>query len=79
MWKRSENADSVRPPEIEKSGNFVIVRRHFTLVAATQGDDGKPEHWEYDEWQMTFDEYEMYELEQQRADVDYILMITEGI
>ena len=79
MWKRSENADSVRPPEIEKSGNFVIVRRNFTLVEATQGDDGKPEHWEYDEWQMTFDEYEMYELEQQKADVDYLLMITEGI
>lgn len=58
MWQKSSNSDSVRPLDVEKSGEIVIVRRHFHLIDATEEI---PEHYEYDEWQMTADQYEVYQ------------------
>lgn len=58
MWQKSSNSDSVRPLDVEKSGEIVIVRRHFQLIDATEEI---PEHYEYDEWQMTADQYEVYQ------------------
>lgn len=57
MWSRSENGEVVKPSEIEYSGNNVILRKNFTLIPDT---DEMPMHWEYDEWQMTAGEYEVY-------------------
>lgn len=58
MRQKSSNSDSVRPLDVEKSGEIVIVRRHFHLIDATEEI---PEHYEYDEWQMTADQYEVYQ------------------
>lgn len=57
MWTRSENSDSTRPDALEFSGNNVIVRKSFKLISATEDI---PEHYEYDEWQMTKDQYDVY-------------------
>ena len=57
MWSRSENGEAVKPSEIEYSGNNVILRKNFTLIPDAED---KPMHWEYDEWQMTVGEYEVY-------------------
>lgn len=35
----------------------MIIRKNFTLVPDA---DEMPMHWEYDEWQMTAGEYEVY-------------------
>lgn len=61
MWTRSENSDSTRPDAFEFSGNNVIVRKGFKLISAT---DDIPEHYEYDEWQMTKDQYDVYQYHQ---------------
>lgn len=58
MWTRSGNGESVKPQEKEWSGNTVIVRKAYDRIAAT---DEIPEHWEYDEWQMSAEQYEVYE------------------
>lgn len=57
MWIRTENGESVKPSTKEISRNIVIVRKGFELIPATQD---KPEHWEFDEWQMTAEQYEVY-------------------
>lgn len=57
MWTRSENGEATRPAEVEKSRNHVILRKNFELVPAT---DETPEHWTYNEWQMTAEQYEVY-------------------
>ena len=57
MWTRSCNGESVKPPAKEVSGNQVIVRKAFELIPA---DNDFPEHWEYDEWQMAAEAYEVY-------------------
>lgn len=57
MWVKSENSEPVKPAALDTTGKRVIVRRGFRLVPAT---DEKPEHYEYEEWQMTEDAYEVY-------------------
>ena len=86
MWQKSSNSDNVKPLEVSIDVSGVIVRKNFELIEATEEN---PEHWEYLEWQMTHDQYEIWlaqqaELDAQslvndqaRADIDYLLMITE--
>ena len=57
MWAKTENGEAVIPAAVEKSGNNVIVRKNFQLIEASEE---KPEHYEYDEWQMTAEQYEVY-------------------
>ena len=58
MWQKSENSESRRPADIENTGRgVVIVRRNFHLIPA---DEERPEHWSYEEWQMTYDQYDVY-------------------
>ena len=57
MWTKSANSDAVKPMDIEVSGVHVIVRKNFVQVSATEEI---PAHYEYDEWQMTKSQYEVY-------------------
>lgn len=57
MWTKSENGEANKPKQIEETGNNVILRKNFVKIEATEG---KPEHWRYDEWQMTAAQYEVY-------------------
>ena len=57
MWVRVSNGESVQPLAFEQAGNNVIIRRNFHLVDATED---MPAHYEYDEWQMTNEQYEVY-------------------
>lgn len=63
MFQKTENSNSVMPEAIERSGDIVIVRKNFVLVAQS---DEKPAHYEYDEWQMTVAQYDVYEMLQGR-------------
>lgn len=72
MWKKTENGEAVVPHAIEVSGSNVIVRRMFEYVEATED---KPEHYEYEEWQMTKDQYQVYRtLEKQINEQDDALI-----
>jgi hypothetical protein len=57
MWIHSENGDGLKPPVKEPSGDYVIVRRNFKNVPASEEIS---EHWEYEEWQMTKETYDVY-------------------
>lgn len=58
MWVKSENSNNIKPDAVEKSGTTIIVRKNFKLVEET---DEVPTHYEYDEWQMTEDQYAVYQ------------------
>ena len=58
MWVRAENSDTAKPAAIERSGSHVIVRKNFHAVEATEE---RGAHWEFDEWQMTDEQYEVYQ------------------
>ncbi len=57
IWKKAENGEAVKPPEVSADGNGVIVRRKFKFIEATEEI---PAHWEWEEWQMTRDQYDFY-------------------
>ena len=57
MWTKSENSSSAQPQDIEFCGNIVIIRKGFVLIPET---DEASEHWQYDEWQMTREQYDVY-------------------
>ena len=57
MWYKTENGEPVKFPEYEESGNYIILRKDFRLVEET-GE--RPMHYEWMEWQMTKEQYEVY-------------------
>ena len=82
MWIKSENGESQKPSAIEYCGDCVIVRRRFSFIGET---DEFPAHWEYEEWQMTRDQYEVYAImqaqliEQEDAILELADMIGGGL
>lgn len=82
MWTRSENDVNVRPSALEQAGDYVILRKNFHQVEATEE---KPEHYEWDEWQMTKEQYDVYRVmeekitEQSDALVELAEIISEVV
>ena len=79
MWHKASNGDAVKPLAVSIDPSGVVVTKNHVLVPAT---DEFPAHWEYDEAQMSLEQYEAYAFqdsmnELNRADIDYLLMITE--
>lgn len=58
MWQKSRNGEDVRPLEMERAGGCVIVRQNIHRVPA---DGEETPYYEYDEWQMTAEQFEVYE------------------
>ena len=77
MWIKSENSEPTQPLEVEQFPNGYIVRRDFKFIEAVEEDEDFviPAHWEYEEWQMTADQYQIW-LNQQ-ADIDFLSMENE--
>ena len=57
MWTKASNSESQKPPEVSVDASGVIVTRNHRRIHATEE---MPEHWEYEEWQMTREQYEIY-------------------
>lgn len=56
-WQKSGNGEDIQPADIEQCRNIVIVRRNFKRIEATEE---MPAHYEWTEWQMTKDQYEIW-------------------
>lgn len=63
MWQKSNNSEFVRPLEVERSGNNVIVRQNIKPVATTEEI---PAHYDWEEMQLTAAQYEVYQQFEQR-------------
>ena len=75
MWTKSENADLIKPLSTEIGRNRVIVRRNFQEIPAAED---MPAHYEWEEWQMTAEQFEVYQEAQRNADIiEYIAMMTD--
>ena len=74
MWTKSTNGEPVKLPEYEESGNYVILRKDFRLVEEIEE---RPIHYEWLEWQMTKDQYEIYKTV--KAEAESKITPTESI
>ena len=84
MWKRTSNSNGIKPLEIDEvsSQSKVFVRRNFELIPASEGETEEtqtPEHWEYDEWVMSKEQYEVYKVMKSEQDeqADAILELAD--
>lgn len=61
MWIKTENSDARKPDPVIYSGNRVILNRNFRNIPASEDI---PEHWEYDTWDMSREQYEVYQYQE---------------
>jgi hypothetical protein len=77
QWKPSQSAE--RPVEIDTTSSKVYnyARRNIT-EEVVEGPDGAMTVYNYDELKVEKSSWALYlDLEQARADIDYLSMITE--
>ena len=76
-WYKNSNGESVKPVALDttSSKKWNYVRKDFSLITATEDFS---EHWEWQELKIAKEQYDSWLAQQQdRADIDYLLMITE--
>lgn len=71
-YKLVESMQSDKPLDIDttSSPNIVYQRKNIKLVEATRNEDDftyKPKHWEYEERELTQDEYSQYLIAMEQA------------
>lgn len=77
-WRKVRGSQAVRPDEIDTTTSAVVVyqRRNIERITVENTDGSPAELWQYEERELTHDEYVNIQLEQNRADIDFIAMET---
>lgn len=77
-WKIVQGSQPVRPAEIDTTSSAVTVyqRKNIKRVAVKNEDGSTTELWQYEERQMTREEFFNMRQEQNAANVDYLSMMT---
>ena len=85
-WKNSQCNGTEIPAEFETgiSKKYVFQRRNFKRIYFENSDGSKTEGWEYEERKLTNEEYrtefsriQQEKIDQNRADIDYIMAMTD--
>lgn len=85
-WKKVQGSQTEKPAEFDTTTSEVVVyqRRNIERVTVENPDGSTVELWEYEERELTHDEYAIVRAEAQqeqtdqiRADVDFISAMTE--
>ena len=72
MWTKASNGEAARPAEVSIDNSGVIVRKDYHHIDAAED---MPEHWEYMEWQMSPDQYEVFKaLMEETSDIEDALI-----
>lgn len=81
-WENVLGSQPTRPREwdVDSSKTTVYQRRNIRRVTVTDDDGTTAEMWQYEERQMTHEEYALIRderLDQLRADVDFLFAMTD--
>ena len=85
-WKKVQGSQTEEPQEFDTTTSAVIVyqRKNIERVTVKDTDGTATELWEYDERELTHEEYSTIRAEEQqeqidqlRADVDFISAVAE--
>lgn len=77
-WRKVQGSQSEKPAEFDMTTSAVVVyqRKNIERVTVENTDGTTTELWQYDEREMTREEYVDLQLEQNRADIAYVAMET---
>ena len=82
-WKRVQGSQPERPEEFDTESSAVVVyqRRNVERITVQNADGTTTELWQYDEREMSHDEYDKIVIKlavaKNRADIDYIAMSAD--
>lgn len=85
-WKKVQGSQEEKPAEFDTTSSEVVVyqRRNIQRVKVTNPDGTTTELWEYEEREMTREEYAIVVAESQqeridknRSDIDFISAMTD--
>ena len=77
-WKKVQGSQVVKPAEFDTTASAVVVYQRKNIERITIKNDGgsTTELWQYEERQMTREEYVMMQLEQNHADSDHSSIVA---
>ena len=77
-WRKAQGSQVEQPAEFDTTTSSVIVYQHRNIerVTVSNGDGSTTELWQYEEREMSREEYTDLKIKQNRADIDYIAMET---
>ena len=85
-WKKVQGSQEEKPQEFDTTSSAVVVyqRRNIERIIVKDMDGTTAELWEYDERELTHEEYEIVRAEAQqeqidknRADIDFISAMAD--
>ena len=78
-WKKVQGSQKTQPETFDTTSSAVVVYQHRNIERVTvENTDGTTtELWQYDEREMSKEEYTLLALEQLRADTDYIMVMED--
>lgn len=85
-WKKVQGSQAEQPTEFDTASSAVVVyqRRNITQVTVENADGTTTKLWDYEEREMTREEYliaaaesQQAQISQNRADIDYLSAMTE--
>ena len=72
MWQKTSNGEAAKPAEVSIDASGVVLTRKHRHI---QASEDIPEHWEYEEWQMSHEQYEVYQaMQAENADLSDALI-----
>ena len=74
MLKYVKSSSMIKPEEVDDTSSKFVTYLHKNIVEKT--DENNNIFYEYDECKLTKAEYQAYLLEKQRADIDYIALMS---
>ena len=74
-WKKVQGSQETQPETFDTTSSAVVVYQRKNIERVTTADG--TELWQYDEREMSKEEYTLLALEQLRADTDYIMVMED--
>ena len=75
MLEYYKSSSMIRPDDIDNTSSKKVTYLHKNIVEKTDENDNV--YYEYDECKLTKAEYQAYLLKKQRADIDYIALMSD--
>lgn len=85
-WKKVQGSQAEKPAEFDTTSSEVVVyqRRNIERITVENPDGTTAELWQYDERELTNDEYQTVRADEQqeridknRSDIDFISAMTD--
>lgn len=75
-WETVQGSQATRPAEIDTTSSAVVVyqRRNIERITVKNSDGTTAELWQYEEREMSHEEYVDLRIKQNSADIAYVAM-----